>query len=357
MFTSCVLLALSLSADPVSATPAADPVIPNCEIASIEDQSVPGADAGVLTILTVKEGTAVAKGAEIGRVDDSEAQAQLVVKKLEYDVAIQTANSNIEVRAAEAAAGVAEAAYLKLKESNDKFKGTVTAIDILRAELEWKMTNLGIEQAAQKKTEAELTAKAKNAEVGAAKVALDRRVLRAPFDGMVVKLSKKPGEWVAPGEPVVQIVGVNRLRVSGNLDASDWGPADIDGRDVTVEVTLPRGRTVKVPGKVTYVSPVVTLGQLPVWAEITPSLEGGLPVVRAGLTASMTIHASKPVTRPGAAPSTPSKAPGTPSTTTKGIGTPSTGTPKAGAPSSTTKPAPPATSPTKDPATKSPGKN
>ncbi|MEX0977451.1 MAG: HlyD family efflux transporter periplasmic adaptor subunit, partial [Pirellulales bacterium] len=345
MFTTHVLLALALAADPVSATRTTDPVIPICEIASIEDQSVPSADAGVLTILTVKEGMSVTKGAEIGRVDDSEAQAQLAVKKLEYDVANSTATSDIEVRAAAAAAKVAEAAYLKLKESNDKFKGTVTAIDILRAQLEWEHRRLGIEQAAQKKSEAELTANAKNAEVGAAKVALDRRVLRAPFDGMVVKLSKKPGEWVAPGEPVVQIVGVNRLRVMGNLDASDWGPADIDGRDVTVEVTLPRGRTVKVPGKVTYVSPVVSLGQLPVWAEIAPSLEAGLPVVRAGLKASMTIHASKPLTKPGSAPSTPAKA-ATPSTTTKGLGTPNprpagAGTPKAGTPTSTTKTAPP----------------
>jgi multidrug efflux pump subunit AcrA (membrane-fusion protein) len=343
-----LLLASALSADPAAAT---DPVIPNCVIASIDDQSVPGSDAGVLTIMTVKEGMPVAKGTEIARVDDSEAQAMLVVKKLEYDVANQTATSNIDIRHAEAQADVAEAAYQKLRESNDKFKGTVTSIDILRAQLEWKKSRLGIEQAAQKKTEAELTAKAKNAEVGAAKVALDRRVLRAPFDGVVVKVEKKPGEWVAPGEPVVQIVGVNRLRVMGNLDAADWGPADIDGRDVTVEVSLPHGRTVKVPGKVTYVSPVVSLGQLPVWAEITPALEGGLPVVRAGLQASMTIHASKPISKPSTAPTTPSK-PGAPGTTTK-----------SSAPSTTTKgtstpgPALPASSPSKPAATKAPGKN
>jgi multidrug efflux pump subunit AcrA (membrane-fusion protein) len=357
MFTSCVLFALALSADPVSAIPTADPAIPICEIVSIDDQSVPGSDAGVLTIMTVKEGMSVVKGAEIGRVDDSEAQAQLAVRRLEYDVANSTATSDIEVRHAEAAAEVAQAALQKLQESNDRFKGTVTSIDILRAQLEHKKSKLAIEQAAQKKIEAELTAKAKSAEVGAAKVALDRRVLRAPFDGVVVKVSKKPGEWVAPGEPVVQIVGVNRLRVMGNLDASDWGPADIDGRDVTVEVTLPRGRAVKVPGKVTFVSPVVTLGQLPVWAEIAPSLEVGLPVVRAGLRASMTIHASRPVTKPATAPSTPAKAAGAPSTTTKGIGTPSAGTAKAGTGASTTKSAPPATSPSKGTATKSPGKN
>ncbi len=163
--------------------------------------------------------------------------------------------------------------------------------------MELKKSELAIEQTKEKQIEAQLTARAKKAEVGAAQVALDRRILKAPFDGVVTALKKKPGEWISPGEPVVQIVGIKRLRVMGNLDAAQWGPDDVAGRNVTVEVSLPRGRTVKVPGRVTYVSPVVTLGHLPVWAEIEAPMDGGLPTVRAGLKASMTIHVSQPVSR------------------------------------------------------------
>src|SRR3972149_1406608 len=105
-----------------------------------------------------------------------------------------------------------------LEESNVKFKGTVSNIEMLKYELEWKRAKLAIEQAQEKKPEAGLTARAKLAEVGVADVALERRKLRAPFDGMVVKVAKKQGEWVAPGEPVVHVVGVNRPRVMGNLD-------------------------------------------------------------------------------------------------------------------------------------------
>jgi multidrug resistance efflux pump len=293
MLTTSLLLALALSADPAPA--AGDPQIPICEIASIDEQAVPGADAGVLMLLTVKEGMRVTKGMEVGRIDDSAARAQLAVKQFEYDVTNQTANSDIDIRHAKAAAAVAKAAYDKLEESNRIFKGTVTAIDILRARLEWKKSELAIEQVAEKQIEAQLTSKAKSAEVGAAKVALERHVLRAPFDGVVVKVAKKPGEWVAPGEAVVHLVGIDRLRVMGNLDATDWGPADIDGRKVTVEVALPRGRSARVTGKVTYVSPVVTLGRLSIWATIDAPLQDEIPVVRAGLQAAMTIHVNQPV--------------------------------------------------------------
>ncbi len=295
-----ILLMLAVTADPTGTT---DPQIQDCVIASIDDQYVPGADAGVLTHLKASEGMQVTRGMELGLIDESEARANLDVKQLEYEAATQKANSDINIRHAKAAADVAQAALRQYEEANRRAPGTVSHIDILKSKLELKKAELATEQTMEEQIENQLTAKAKKAEVGAAQVALDRRILRAPFDGVITSVIKKPGEWVASGEPVVQVVGIKRLRVMGNLDASQWGPTDIAGRDVTVEVQLPRGRAIKVPGTVTYVSPVVTLGHLPVYAEIDATMENDLPVVRAGLKASMTIHVSRPVA------ATPRKAP------------------------------------------------
>lgn len=292
MLMTSMLLALAIAAEP--AADSNEPYIANCQITSIDNQAVPAADSGVLTVLRVKPGTRVKEGEEIGRIDDNEATALLRVKQLEFQVADYAAKSDIDIRHAEAAADVAKATYDKLVESNTRFKGTVTSIDLLKAKLEWGRTRLAIEQAQQENAEAKLTAQAKNAEVGAAQVALDRRILRAPFDGIIVKVVKKPGEWVAPGDPVVNMVGINRLYVMGNLDASDWAPADIQNRKVTVEVALPHGQTQKVQGRVSFVPPVVTVGDLPVTAEILTPMDGDLPLVRAGLNASMTIHVNQP---------------------------------------------------------------
>jgi multidrug efflux pump subunit AcrA (membrane-fusion protein) len=283
-------MALALGAEP----PRAEPEIPDCMISSIDGQAVPAANAGVLASLTVKEGTPVKKGQEIGRIDDSEAKAMLLVKQLEYQVAKSTADSNVEIQAAQASADVAQAALAKLKEANSIREKTFTAIDILKAELEWRRAVLAIAQAKQKNTEAGMTANAKKAEEGAAEVALGRHILRAPFDGIVTIVSKKPGEWVAAGDPVVQVVGINKLRVIGGLDPKEWGPTDVEGRKVTVNVALPQGKSVAVPGKITFVSPVV-VGLQEVVAEIETPMKGDLPLVRAGLPATMTIHVNQPV--------------------------------------------------------------
>ncbi|HEY2892955.1 MAG TPA: HlyD family efflux transporter periplasmic adaptor subunit [Pirellulales bacterium] len=277
---------------------------------SIDRQDIPGSDPGVLVSMAVKEGMRVAKGAELGRVDDREAKAQLQVKRLEFDVAEQEANSDIGIRFQKAAADVNWAAWKKLEKANDFASKAVSDIEIQRAKLEYEKAKLGIEKEKEQNISNQLTAKAKKAEVDAAEVVVNRRVLQAPFDGIVTFVHKHPGEWIAVGEPVVEMVRVDRLGVRGSLDAQEWGAADIDGRKVTVEFNLPRGRVEKVTGKVVFVSPVVVNGKLNVWAEIeTPMDKQGRPSVPAGMTAAMTVHTgqpaqveARPVSAPRAAP-------------------------------------------------------
>jgi multidrug resistance efflux pump len=308
-------LALALGADGAAA-PAGEANIPVAQVVSIDRQDVPGSDPGVLVSMAVKEGMRVAQGAELGRVDDREAKAQLLVKKLESDVAEQEANSDIAIRFQEASALVAQAFWEKLTLANKGAKGAVSDIEIQRAKLEWKKAELGIEKEKEQNISNKLTAKAKKAEVGAAEVVVDRRVLRAPFDGIVTFVHKHPGEWVALGEPVVEMVRVDRLGVRGSLDAQEWGAADVDGRKVTVEFNLPRGRIEKVTGKVVFVSPVVVNGKLNVWAEIeTPMDKQGRPAVPAGMTAAMTVHTSQPAQVEAKPVSAPRPAPASRSTT------------------------------------------
>ena len=316
MFASSLALtiALALAADGApSPQSTGDAVIPVCSVASIERQEVPGADPGVLMEMLVKEGTKVTKDQELGLVDDREAKAELIVKQLNAEAADQEAKSEFNVLYQKATADVAQKAYEKLVAANKGTKGTVSEIEVLKTELEWRKAELGIKKAQEELEVAGLTAKAKAAEAKAAEIGVERRILRAPFSGVVLKVKKHVGEWVAAGEPVVELIRVDRLCIRGGLQADQWPPADIEGRKVTVEVLLPRGRVEKVPGQVVFVSPQVVNGKLEVWAEIDiPTEKDGRPLVPAGLTAKMTIHVKQPVAapaRPVAAAPAPLKTP------------------------------------------------
>ena len=278
-----------------------------CVLSSIRDQQVPASDSGVIVKLNVEQGARVTKGMELARVDDREAEAQKWSSK-------RTMKSPCKPRKATSTSVSRRPRPEWPRQSGDKLKAAnsgkvekaVSEMEVLRAELEYKKAVLGIEKDSEEHKSNELTADAKKAEVDAADVIVTRRILRAPFDGVVVQVFKREGEWVSPGDAVVQIVRVDRLRISGNLSATDWSPAEIEDRKVTVEVKLPRGRMEKITGKIVYVSPVVFEDQLPIEAEVdTPMDKNGQPLAHAGLPASMTIHVSQPATaehRPVSAP-------------------------------------------------------
>src|SRR5262249_1733709 len=149
----------------------------------------------------------------------------------------------------------------------------IAKTEMMKYKLEWDKASLGVEKELEEIKIALLTSRAKGAEVDAAKISLDNRTIRAPVSGVVVKVFRHVGEWVAPGAPVFRMVRVDRLKVVGNGDGKVYSHSDIAGRSVTVQVELPRGRKVEVQGKVVSVSPLLGVYQkLPLTAEIDSPL-------------------------------------------------------------------------------------
>jgi macrolide-specific efflux system membrane fusion protein len=271
--------------------PAGDPVIEHCLVSLIEEAQIPGREPGVLVALEAKEGLQVKAGTIIGRIDDSEPTAVKRVKMKEHETEKEKATNDVNIRYAIAATDVAKAAYDKSMDANARTAKAVSAIELNKLKLEWRKAELQIEQAQLEKKVAGLTSDVKGAEVDSADLSIRRREITSPIDGIVVKVYRHLGEWVAPGDPVVRIVRVDRLRLEAFLNAHDFGPEEIDAKAITVEVDLARGRKVKFPGKVVFVSPLVEAGgEYRVLCDVVNRQENGQWLLRPGMIANMTIH-------------------------------------------------------------------
>lgn len=158
---------------------------------------------------------------------------------------------------------------------------------------EWEKSKLSIQQAELDKRVAGFTALTKAAEVEAVNVNIERRKLISPIDGVVTKVNRHVGEWVAPGDPVIEIVSIGTVKAFCKLKASEYNPHEIDGRPVTVDVELAHGRKEKFTGKVVFVSPLVELGgQFNIVADVKNRKAGDQWVLRGGggMPATMTVH-------------------------------------------------------------------
>ena len=98
------------------------------------------------------------------------------------------------------------------------------------------------------------------------------------------------GEWLEPGQRVLRIVRLDRLRVEGFVDSRQVH-GNLRGATVRVQVTLAAETRVTLKGKLVFISPEVdpVNNQVRVWAEVdNPDL-----TLRPGLSAEMVIEPAK----------------------------------------------------------------
>jgi multidrug efflux pump subunit AcrA (membrane-fusion protein) len=287
----CIALLCAATAQPGGNIPNSV-TINNCLVSLDKEAEVAAQEAGVLLKLPAEEGQHVKKGELLAQIDDKLPQREQDVANYKLGVAQEQARNDINVRYAKAAADVAEAVYHRDVDSNNKVQGSVPLALVQQHLLEQKAAILSIEKSQLELRIADLQSKVSEAELAAATEKVDRRRIKSPLDGQVQKINRHVGEWVQAGEPVLRVVQVNRLRVEGFLNISEFAPEEINGRPVTVKVVFARGRTETFNGKIVFVDPMVeSQGNYKVRALVQNTEDAGHQLLlRAGMDAEMTIQ-------------------------------------------------------------------
>jgi macrolide-specific efflux system membrane fusion protein len=227
----------------------------------------------------------------LGQIDDREARMAKEVAELKLSASDERVANDVEVRYARKAAEVARAEYDEAIDANRREPGTYSAAEVRRLKLNWEKLLLQIEQSEVQHKIDSYENNIQRAEVKAAQMGIDKRKIDAPIDGIVVELYKKRGEWVEPGQPLVRVVRMDKLRVEGYLPSEQFTPAELLGRDATIVIRLARGHSVNFRTKISFVSPLVEgSGEYRLWADLNNTAPNGYWLVRPGLTAEMTIH-------------------------------------------------------------------
>jgi len=274
-----------------AAAPPGSITLTDCFVELIEEAQVPAQEAGVLVKIMVREGGEVQKGELLAQIDDVLPRMQHEAAMHRYEAAREEAENDVNIRYSKAGAAVAKNEWEQAVEANKKSPGAIPQAEVERLLLKWREMDLSIEQAEVKRRVAALEKNVAVAEVNAAVEAVKRRRITSPLDAMVVELYRHEGEWVQPGDPVMHVVRINRLRVEGVVNSAEAAGHEVSGQPVEVAVELARGRTVTVGGRVRFVHPVVRAGgKYEVWAEVENVQDSGRWLLQPGLPATMTIQ-------------------------------------------------------------------
>ncbi len=274
---------------------ASDPSkVRDCLITPIKLIDVPAQEPGVLVEIKVRENQQVKKGELVAQIDDRQPAAARSVAEYKLVAAEKEKENRISVDYARAKNLVAKAAYDKGTEANDRVPGTTPAIELLKLKLEVVASKLETDHAEYQLEIAATTVDVRKAELEQSRLDVERRKILAPWEGEVVKRYKEDGEWVKPGDPVIQLLQIDHLRVEAFLDGTQLSRFDVTGRSVTVLVTLKDGRQATFEGQITMVSPLTEAGsRFLVKADVVNRQEGARWLLHPGMNAEMTIHLKK----------------------------------------------------------------
>ena len=263
-------------------------------VTAIDDVKVPARDPGSLTKINVKGGELVNADFVLGEVDNRDTLAKQRIAQGEYDAALAQYNSKAEIEAAKKGYEVANAEWEQAKEIRARTPGAISTQEYRRAEFQAQRAWAQIQVAETDNLVAGLTSKMKKAQLDATDIELSKKKIDAPIQGQVVEVYKHMGEWVQPGDPVVRLVRLDRVRVEGFVYAAEAGRNDIEGKPVSVTVKLPGEKETTVNGRIDFVSPVIEGSgrnrQYRVWAEVDNQFVGGNFVIQPGSSAEMTIN-------------------------------------------------------------------
>ena len=256
-------------------------------VSLIEQVEVPAREVGQLNKMLVKEGTTVKKGAILAQIEDSEALLLLQQARLEYEMSQLKAKNDINIRFARKSHEVAVAELRRAEESVKKYSKSISKTELDRLKLTAEKAELEIEQATEEARTSELESRLKQNSESIASLAVQKRKVIAPISGMVVQIMTKEGEWVQPGETVLRLLNLDRLRAEGLVNASRLQGRNLKNRPVILIVNPGTKQEIEFQGKISFISPEISPvnNQTRVWAEIeNPDLK-----LKPGMRASLII--------------------------------------------------------------------
>ncbi|MDB5348444.1 MAG: czcB 4 [Schlesneria sp.] len=256
--------------------------IADCRIVLIDHVVLACDRSGILKSVEFKEGMQVQARQQVALVADEIAIANL-------SLAERKGGNDVEVRFNRKASEIAETEYRKNAEANKKAadagKGNpVALLEVEKLRLAAEKAVLSIEQAEHELLLNKLTAEVSRAELASYSVL-------AEFDGVVARIYRKKGEAVRQGDPIVEVVNTDRVRIEGRIDLADLKYAK-QGAKVKVRLSIPDldlpEEREEFSGQITFVDLISD----PVTHEtrIFADVRNKDNILRAGLTAEMILE-------------------------------------------------------------------
>ena len=268
--------------------------IADSQVLSIHNAVIASPIAGLVRQCRVHEGDAIGANQVLIELDDTRATEELAAAYAAHEAALIQANNDVNIRYAQRTLEVRRRELMQSIEANERYSGSVTKTEIDRLQLVIDQAELSVEQAKQERSVAEATVNEKAAAVNLGQLRVNEHSIESMIAGRIAEVSVQAGQWIEAGAPVVRILSLDPIRISGFIDGRVYNRSLV-GRPVTFHQT-PSAESdsentiepMKLSGHVSFVSDELNpiTSQVRLWAEVANPDE----VIRPGMRGRLVIE-------------------------------------------------------------------
>ncbi|HHT02464.1 MAG TPA: efflux RND transporter periplasmic adaptor subunit [Firmicutes bacterium] len=209
--------------------------------------------AGEVTAVYVETGASVQAGQPLVQIDQS-------------DYAARVSQAEAALQMAQAGYVQAEAGYLNAKANYERMQGLFAEGAVSRQQFEAAELQYRTAQAQFEKGSAAQVQQAQ-ANLALARSALADTTITAPFAGVVGVRLIDPGQMAAPGNPVMSVLQIDKVRLRASLTENEVNAVRV-GDKVQVQVAAVSGEPFAATVKSVGLASAATQGTYPVEVEI-----------------------------------------------------------------------------------------
>ena len=254
------------------------------------DLSVTAPEDGRIVMLNVDPGQTVEKGDLSVTISNSELEQDLIEASQNIRILEQNIATDVNVRDAKMSLKLALAE--QQNQRNLARENASPRSELLRSEQMAERAKLRVELAEAESKKLELELERDQAVLNQLKDRISQLQVRAPTHGTIESVDVNQGNSVRRGDRLFRLVALDKIRVEFDVPVSKVFPPQLLHQEVSFVVRSSTERSIKLRGKVSFVSSEVDLNnQSRAWAICDNVRRDEHWAVRAGMTGEVTIGA------------------------------------------------------------------
>lgn len=207
--------------------------------------------SGRIAQIFVDQGDKVTKGQTLFTMDDQDLRQQVEMAKAELAAGSASVEKAIsQIKSSQATVKEANSTFTRM---SPLVSGGAVSVDAFeRAQQQMDVAEAELNQSRAAQIEAEKLVTKDEASLLYAQAQLAYTVVTAPFDGLIVKRSRDPGDIVVPGSMVLDMISLDQLWISAWVDETMLDKLKVGQISKIVFRSDPK---TELPGKIARISP------------------------------------------------------------------------------------------------------